>query len=179
MNLLSVTLYYFACHNFLLPALGAMSSAHTVYTARRRNELLCDESSLKSSCKNNNSKWKNTSRSPSGISAVNYDAFLALIIAIQRKLNFVVNSVIKCMYENWAPTLHTFLSPLSLNIKGECYWHVTDWMYTSTIFFQVEFCHVRSLGGSFPYKCGIYFCLCETDSAQAVPLIHGRQRLIV
>ena len=84
------------------------------------------------------------------------------------------------MYENLAANLHTFLSPLSLNIKEKmpltCY---RDCMYTSTIFFQVEFCHVGSLGGSFPYKYTIYFCMCETDSAQALPLIHGRQRLII
>jgi hypothetical protein len=36
-----------------------------------------------------------------------------------------------------------------------------------------------SLGGSFPYKYTIYLCMSETDSAQALPLIRGRQRLIV
>jgi len=84
------------------------------------------------------------------------------------------------MYENLAATLHTFLNPLSLSIKEKCHWHVTEIVCIPAQYsFRWNFAIIGSLGGSFPYEYTIYLCMCETASAQALPLIHGRQRLIV
>jgi hypothetical protein len=67
---------------------------HTLYL-QLGGGMNCDvtESPLKSSCKKSKSKWKDASRSPLGIFAMNYGAFLALIVAIQRKLNFLVTVI--------------------------------------------------------------------------------------